>query len=191
MTEAQAYDTDVFVDMIEAFRELQATLCLVAPPPGATTELTAAIADVTNRLKEFEAPEGARPARDLGMRGIAHPVLVPYQSYDTSDKKLVGTVRFSYAHMGGGGAAHGGVITMLFDDLLGTFVSRRAQLGSRTAYLKVDFRNVTPVHCDLRIDASIDRIEGRKTFVTGTILNGDVVCATAEALFIRLLPGQP
>ncbi|PYE17003.1 thioesterase superfamily protein [Williamsia limnetica] len=191
MTEAQAYDTDVFVDMIEAFRDLQATLCLVAPPPEATTELTATIEDVTNRLKEFEAPEGDRVARELGLRGIGHPVLVPYQATDMSDTGMLGSVTFSYAHMGSTNTVHGGVITMLFDDVLGMFVSRKGQPNSRTAFLKVNYRNTTPVNRELRMTASIDKIEGRKTFVTGTLSDGDIVCAEAEALFVQLLPGRP
>ena len=191
MTKAQAYDTDVFVDMIEAFGELQATLCMVAPPPGATAELTAAIADVTHRLKEFEAPEGDRFARELGMRGVGHPVLVPYQATDLSDTGMLGSVTFSRAHMGSTDTVHGGVITMLFDDVLGMFVSRQGQPDSKTAFLKVNYRNVTPVKRELRMTASIDKIEGRKTFVSGTLSDGDVVCAEAEALFVRVLPGRP
>lgn len=191
LTEAEAYGTNVFVEMIDAFRDLQQTLCVVAPPPAITVEFTTAINTLTRRLEEFRVPEGDRPARDLGMRGIGHPVLVPYRGHDVSETEMSGTVTFNYAHMGGGGAVHGGVITMLFDDVLGTFVSRRGQFGSRTALLKVNYRNVTPVHRELRIDVSIDRIEGRKTFVTGSISDGDVVCADAEALFVRLLPGQP
>ncbi len=145
MTEAQAYDSNAFVDLIEAFRELQQTLCLVAPPPGASVELTDAIEDVTNRLKAFKAPEGDRFARELGMRGIGHPVLVPYQATDMSDASMLGSVTFNYAHMGNNNSVHGGVITMLFDDVLGMFVSRKGQPNSRTAFLKVNYRNATPV----------------------------------------------
>jgi acyl-coenzyme A thioesterase PaaI-like protein len=190
MTEAPAYDTTSFVDLIDAFRDLQETLCLVAPPPAATLELTAAVADVTKRLKEFEAPEGHRVARDREMGSDVHPMLVKYEATDTSDTSLAGTVTFNHAHMGGGGAVHGGVIPMLFDDLLGMFVSRRGQPNSRTAFLNVNYRSVTPVLRALRVDARIEKIEGRKTFVTGTISDGDLVCAEAEALFVRLLPGQ-
>lgn len=191
MTETQVSDTDVFIEMMDTFRDLQDTLCVVAPPPGAAAELTAVMGDMVKRLREFQVPEGQRPARELGLRGIGHPVLVPYRATDISDTVLIGSVTFSPAHMGGVDAAHGGVITMLFDDLLGMFVSRKGQPSSRTAYLKVDYRSVTPIDRELRIEASIVKIEGRKTFVTGTLLDGDVVCADAEALFVRVLPEQP
>jgi predicted thioesterase len=44
---------------------------------------------------------------------------------------------------------------------------------------------------ELQVDAGIDRIEGRKIFVTGRLLDGDAVLCEAEALFLKLLPGQP
>jgi hypothetical protein len=43
----------------------------------------------------------------------------------------------------------------------------------------------------LQLDAGIDRIEGRKIFVAGRLLDGDDVLCEAEALFLKLLPGQP
>ena len=44
---------------------------------------------------------------------------------------------------------------------------------------------------ELQVDAGIDRIEGRKIFVTGLLLDGGDVLCEAEALFVKLLPGQP
>jgi hypothetical protein len=41
------------------------------------------------------------------------------------------------------------------------------------------------------VDAGIDRIEGRKIFVAGRLCDGDDVLCEAEALFVRLNPGQP
>jgi hypothetical protein len=43
----------------------------------------------------------------------------------------------------------------------------------------------------LQVEAGIDRIEGRKIFVTGRLLDGENVLADAEALFVKLKPGQP
>jgi len=179
-------DLSAFAELMDAFRELQQTLCVITPSEEASRAATAALTDVTAGLQAFKVrPHDDRPARELAMRGIGHPVFVPYRAHDTSTTTLIGSVTFTYAHMGGGGAVHGGVVTMLFDDLLGMFVGRRGLFGSRTAYLKVDFRSATPVHQDLRVEATIDRIEGRKTFVSGVLSHGDAVCAVAEALFVQ------
>ena len=61
----------------------------------------------------------------------------------------------------------------------------------RTAYLHVNYRKIAPIEKDLQVQAGIDRIEGRKIFVAGRLLDGDDVLAEAEALFVRLKPGQP
>jgi acyl-CoA thioesterase FadM len=61
----------------------------------------------------------------------------------------------------------------------------------RTAFLHLNYRNIAPVEKTLRVEAGINRIEGRKIFVEGRLLDGDTVLADAEALFVRLKPGQP
>ena len=48
-----------------------------------------------------------------------------------------------------------------------------------------------PIEMDLRVDARVDRSEGRKIFVAGRLLDGDTVLSDAEALFVKLNPGQP
>jgi acyl-CoA thioesterase FadM len=57
--------------------------------------------------------------------------------------------------------------------------------------LHVDYRKIALVEKELQVDAGIDRIEGRKIFVAGRLLDGDDVLCEAEALFLKLLPGQP
>ena len=37
----------------------------------------------------------------------------------------------------------------------------------------------------------VDRVEGRKIFVSGRLSDGDTVLTDAEALFVLLKPGQP
>jgi hypothetical protein len=37
----------------------------------------------------------------------------------------------------------------------------------------------------------VDRVEGRKRFLTGAIHHGDTLTADATGLFVELLPGQP
>ena len=46
----------------------------------------------------------------------------------------------------------------------------------------------TPLHAELRFDCRIDRIEGRKTFATGQVFAGSVLCAEAEAIFVSARP---
>ena len=63
---------------------------------------------------------------------------------------------------------------------------------ARTAFLKVNYRRITPIDVELRYEASRDRVEGRKRWGTARLFDpaGELV-ADAEALFVELLPGQP
>jgi acyl-CoA thioesterase FadM len=55
-----------------------------------------------------------------------------------------------------------------------------------TGTLTIRYRKPTPLHTDLRIEATIERIEGRKTFCVGTMYAGDLVTAEADGVFIRV-----
>jgi hypothetical protein len=56
----------------------------------------------------------------------------------------------------------------------------------------VEYRKVTPIDEPLRSYGRIDRIDGRKAFLTAamTDLDGNVL-SEASGLMIRLLPHQP
>ena len=54
-----------------------------------------------------------------------------------------------------------------------------------------NYRKIVPIEKELQVDARIDRIEGRKIFVAGRLLDGEAVLSDAEALFVKLNPGQP
>ena len=122
-----------------------------------------------------------RPTRTL------HP---PLLSVELSSLETHAKFEFSPFYIGGKGAAHGGAVALLFDDVLGRLANRDRGV-SRTAYLHIEYHNVTPVGRPLRLDARVDRIEGRKRFVSGRILDGDVVTAEAAGLFIELRDGAP
>jgi acyl-coenzyme A thioesterase PaaI-like protein len=99
-------------------------------------------------------------------------------------------VRFTPFYHGGGGAVHGGVIPMLFDQVLGRLTNLPGRPRTRTAYLHVNYRQVTPIGPELRVDGAIDREEGRKLHVSGRLRQGDQLLADVEGLFIVLRPGQ-
>ena len=103
-----------------------------------------------------------------------------------------GTAQFRRFHLGRNGAVHGGCIAQLFDSLLGYTAFRLTRsLYQRTAFLHVDYRKIVPIETKLQVDAGVDRVDGRKMFVAGRLLDGEVVLAEANALFVKLNPGQP
>jgi acyl-coenzyme A thioesterase PaaI-like protein len=98
--------------------------------------------------------------------------------------RVVGTVAFTDAHAGAGSAVHGGQVTLLFDEVLGGVAGYATK--SRTASLHVNFRSLTPIGVELSFEAWVDRIEGRKVYAVGRLLDGDRLCADAEALFVAV-----
>jgi len=48
-----------------------------------------------------------------------------------------------------------------------------------------------PIETKLQVDAGVDHVDGRKMFIAGRVLDDDVVLAEANALFVKLNPGQP
>lgn len=176
-----------------AQRLLQDRLTGAALPPDVATELTEQLLDVSERLAEHQMPEpdrvdGWRP--DLPGRG--HPLLPPYFIDDETESTLSGRVTFTRFYLGGNGAAHGGAHPLLFDDVFGRVMNHHQPGVSRTAYLKVNYRRVTPLDVELHFEASRDRVEGRKRWGTARLFgpSGELL-SDADALFLQLLPGQP
>ncbi|QZA15376.1 hypothetical protein H5U41_09035 [Mycolicibacterium holsaticum DSM 44478 = JCM 12374] len=63
---------------------------------------------------------------------------------------------------------------------------------SRTAYLHVDYRRVTPIDEPLTARAWIDSVDGRKLFLRATMSDSDGnVLSEANGLMIKLLAHQP
>ena len=62
---------------------------------------------------------------------------------------------------------------------------------ARTAYLTVNYRQVTPIGIELSLDATVDAIDNRKRWCSGRLFNGQTLITEAEGLFVELRPGQP
>jgi acyl-coenzyme A thioesterase PaaI-like protein len=102
-----------------------------------------------------------------------------------------GTVRFGSYFLGGNGAAHGGAIPLVFDEILGRLANSAERPPQRTAYLHTDFRSITPIGRTLRFHGWLASHEGRKRVLRATLHDGETLCAEAEGLFVALKPGQP
>lgn len=138
----------------------------------------------TTRTGEHGQVFGRRP--DLPSRG--HTMLPRYVVHDVDGLTIEATVSFGRYYLGGGEAVHGGAIPLVFDELFGTLANFGDRPSSRTAYLTVAFRAVTPLDTELQVTGRVERVDGRKTYVSGRLLHSDQVCANAEALFIALRP---
>lgn len=144
-------------------------------------------------LGPFQAEEGKAPAgRTPGLPGMGNLLLPPWTltRYDPDGVEMTGS--FSRFHVGGNSAVHGGVLPLLFDHIFGMISHAAGRPISRTAFLHVDYRKITPIDAALVIRGRVTGIEGRKAFVAAELVDGDeTLLAEGNGLMVRLLPGQP
>ncbi|MBI2704692.1 MAG: PaaI family thioesterase [Actinobacteria bacterium] len=79
---------------------------------------------------------------------------------------------------------HGGVVALIFDELLGIATIVGAG-GGFTGRLTVHYRKPTPILDELQLRGWVDRASGRKLIAKGEIRAGDTVTAEADGLFIQ------
>lgn len=184
-------DLPAYLAMIDAMAALQERIAVAAPPADLVADLTRAARQLASRLEPHAVPERRRVSGRVDAPGRGQLLVPPYVVHDAAGGRLRGTVRFGQRHLGGNAAVHGGVIPLVFDEMLGRLAGSGGRSPSRTAYIHVDYRIVTPLDTDLAVDAWFASEEGRKRLLRGTLRHGDTLCAEIEALFVALLPGQP
>ena len=151
------------------------------------------VEDLIAYLAPHEAPGGVAPAGRVASVPGAGSILMPPWEIRRFDAEIVEIgVQFSRYHVGGTNAVHGGMVAMMFDVMCGIIIHAIGRPISRTAFLHVDYRNVTPIDEPLTVRGWASKIEGRKTFVNSELTDADgMILAEANGLMVRLLPGQP
>lgn len=180
-----------FGRMIEALRLVQERITTASPPHEVVAETADTLEKLAAALAPFEVGEDRQIAArriDLPGRGQAMIPVIHIDEWD--DQHVEAHVTLGRFYLGAGGAAHGGVLPLIFDETMGR-LANTGRSRSRTAYLHVNYRAITPVGPELRVTARVDRTEGRKRFLAGAIFSGDTLTADAEGLFVELRPGQP
>ncbi len=181
-----------FAKFVVAMRRLQDLAVSADPDTGTWDEAAERAEELVKLLDPFQAGEGLAPAgRVPSLPGMGSLLMPPWKmtKFDADGVEMRG--KFSRFYLGGNSAVHGGVLPLLFDWLCGMVVHAASRPISRTAFLHVDYRKVTPIDAALVVRGRIDSTEGRKAFVSGELLDADgALLAEVRALMIRLLPGQ-
>lgn len=179
-------------EMIVALRGFLDTVGGVKPDEATIIALKDELNGWSARLAPFTVEEReqlfARLMDTAGRGQTMSPALV-VERQEPGDFR--GHVTFGRYFLGVNGAVHGGTLPLMFDEVLGRAAATAIpDQRLRTAYLKTDFRALTPLDTRLEVRGWLDRQEGRKYFVRGELRHGDVVCADAEGLFVALKPEQ-
>lgn len=116
--------------------------------------------------------------------GTAHPVAPPVRL--TSDETGVhGTFRLGHRHEGAPGLSHGGILCLVLDHVLGE-AAMAQRVGGMTVGLEVRFLAPTPINADLEVVSRVERVDGRKVHLTGSITHEGRPTVTATAVFVQI-----
>jgi len=116
----------------------------------------------------------------IGLRNAVAPPLVVEKADDGS--RVWSRFHLGAAYEGPPGCVHGGVASLVLDQMLGQAAGAGGRPGM-TATLQVHYRQPTPLG-PLRAEAWIERSEGHKTWARGELTGPDGLCVEAEGLFI-------
>jgi len=167
-------------------------------PDTAITAATTALQDVADELELASGPgRRARAQPDpVGdpqkffptspVIGFANPVAPPV-IVEAVDGELRGSAFFDYQYEGPPTCVHGGVIAMVFDEMLGA-ANIMAGSPAMTGTLTIRYRKPTPLRTPLRLEARCLGREGRKVRTYGAIFHRDLLTAEAEGIFIEVVP---
>ncbi|QZY46793.1 PaaI family thioesterase [Mycolicibacterium austroafricanum] len=182
-----------FARFLAAMRQAQDLAVSVNPDPDTWDDAADRVEELVKLLDPYRAGEGVGPANRVPSLPGAGSLLMPpwtVTRFEADGVEL--EVTFSRYHVGGNSAVHGGVLPLLFDSMFGMVIHATGRPISRTAFLHVDYRKVTPIDTVLTARGWLRDTEGRKAFVNAELLDADGnVLAESNGLMIRLLPGQP
>lgn len=153
-------------------------------------ELAAAAARVEELAELLAAAPAAARVHDSPYHpmslvgGTAHPI-APQLQVTASAEGVAGRVVLGPSYEGGPGLVHGGILSLIFDHLMGQAVFS-AGYSAMTVSLEVRYRAPTPLEVPLALSAEVVGTEGRKIFVRARVSVEGGVSAEASAVFVQL-----
>ena len=100
-------------------------------------------------------------------------------------ERVVGQVTLDERQEGAPGFAHGGAVATVLDDALGTLLVV-LERPAVTAKLEVNYRRPAFLNRQFEVEAWVDRVEGRKLYLAGSLSEGAQLVAEASGLFVEV-----
>lgn len=202
----QVAHRDETIETAAAVRELIARLRVADAPPEALARATALAREAADLLAPYavhdekpgqshlrtlpfsKSPFDVRDPAEFfpysSVVGPLNPVAPPIElTWDGTEVR--GTVTLDEVYAGPPGAVHGGIVALIFDELLGV-TNVQAGVGAFTGTLGIRYERFTPIRRELELVARVDRTERRKVFTVGTISCDGEITARAEGIFIQV-----
>jgi acyl-coenzyme A thioesterase PaaI-like protein len=183
-------ERELYGPFTEAVRDLVDIAIRTTAPADEVRRARADIEAITTRLRSGEptGPYGVRFRSDgasrawgnavIGLRNAVAPPLV----ITKDDRGVRSEFHLGAAYEGPPGSVHGGVLSLVLDQMLGQAAGAGGKPGM-TAALTLTYRRRTPLG-DLSSRAWIERAEDHKTWARGEISGPDGLTVEAEGLFI-------
>jgi acyl-coenzyme A thioesterase PaaI-like protein len=118
--------------------------------------------------------------------GEASP-MSPRIDWEIVDGRCHARGTFGAAYEGPPGYVHGGMVALAFDEVLG-IVNIANGCPGMTGTLSIRYRRPTPLYREVRFEAWVELIEGRRVRSRAELHADDTLCAEAEGLFIQPRP---
>ncbi|KAA1427519.1 PaaI family thioesterase [Nocardioides antri] len=188
-----AAEAALYAPFTNAVRELVDVTIRTEVEPDEVRAAQVEVEAIVERLRKKQMPgaygvrfrpDGSR-GRNWGnaVMGLRNPIAPPLDVRTDGEGRAWSDFHLGAAYEGPPGLVHGGVISLLLDQVLGHAVSSSGRPGM-TGTLTIVYRQGTPLG-GLRCEAWVDRREGIKTWGKGRMLNADgEVTAEAEGIFI-------
>ena len=134
-------------------------------------------------------PPGAQPAELFPFSpasGPLNPVAPEIDLTIAEDRSVTGVLHLTEQYNGPPwDLGHGGVVALVFDELLG-LAGIAAAGGGFTGKLTVRYRKPTPILADIDLRAWMEQADGRRLVAHGEMRHEGLLLAEAEGLFIKL-----
>lgn len=116
--------------------------------------------------------------------GLDNPTAPSVRLWREGDA-IAGEAWFDHQFEGPPTCVHGGVIAMVFDDLLGMAALVSGNPGM-TRTLQVRYRRPTPLRQPIRLSASCTAVDGRTVELVASMWHDEVMTAEASGVFIAV-----
>lgn len=196
-------DFEALQGAVAGVRQLISHLRKTTAPRELLQSLEREITSLNERIAPYDY-KGPYAQRSLVMRGMDHtrdtdipaeffpysPVIGPLNAiaapvaFDFDGEEVHAEHVFDAPYNGPPTAVHGGIIALVFDELLGSLGALR-DIGGFTGTLSIRYCSLTPIGKPIQMRSWIEHSEGRKTFIKGSMHVGDRLCAEAEGVFIQ------
>jgi len=135
--------------------------------------------------EEFHLPFDIGSGRSMFVETERGPTIRMRFFKRKSDAALVGRAWFGEATFGPPGFVHGGVVSFVLDEAMGT-CAWLAGYPSVAASLNVDFVQMTPLGEDCLVEAKIVDLQPKTLVVETTLTLADETLVCGRGVFVRL-----